>query len=111
MQVQRQLNSDIQMQLDFCSSWGVDYAEAKESLRITNDWLLRAKKEWKKTQADGYQGLLFPIVQGNFFKDLREESADFVSNLDMPGIDRWFVCGEPLEIYQEMLSLRHLFAI
>ena len=105
VQVQRQLNSDIQMQLDFCSSWGVDYAEAKESLRITNDWLLRAKKEWKKTQADGYQGLLFPIVQGNFFKDLREESADFVSNLDMPGIAiGGLSVGEPLEIYQEMLS-------
>lgn len=105
VRIQRQLNSDIQMQLDVCSSWGISHKEAKDALRITNDWLIRAKKEWEICQNDGYKGVLFPIVQGNFFKDLREESSAFVTDLDLPGIAiGGLSVGEPLEVYQEMLS-------
>ena len=86
VQTQTKFNSDIQMQLDVCSGWGVERKEAERALKITSDWLLRAKNEWEKQREAGYQGLLFPIVQGNFFEDLRQKSAEFVSNLDMPGI-------------------------
>ena len=86
VQTQTKFNSDIQMQLDVCSGWGVERKEAERALKITSDWLLRAKNEWEKQREAGYQGLLFPIVQGNFFEDLRHKSAEFVSNLDMPGI-------------------------
>ena len=86
VETQTKFNSDIQMQLDVCSGWGVERKEAEKALRITSDWLLRAKNEWEKQREAGYQGLLFPIVQGNFFEDLRQKSAEFVSNLDMPGI-------------------------
>ena len=105
VQIQRQLNSDIQMQLDVCSSWGVSYEEAQEALRITSKWLVQAESEWKRVQDDGYKGLLFPIVQGNFFKDLRKESAEFVSARDLPGIAiGGLSVGEPLETYREMLA-------
>ncbi len=86
VQTQTKFNSDIQMQLDVCSGWGVERKEAEKALRITSDWLLRAKGEWEKQREAGYQGMLFPIVQGNFFEDLRKKSAEFVSSLDMPGI-------------------------
>ena len=86
VETQTKFNSDIQMQLDVCSGWGVERKEAERALKITSDWLLRAKNEWEKQREAGYQGLLFPIVQGNFFEDLRQKSAEFVSNLDMPGI-------------------------
>ncbi len=86
VQTQTKFNSDIQMQLDVCSGWGVERKEAEKALRITSDWLLRAKGEWERQQNEGYKGLLFPIVQGNFFEDLRQKSAEFVSSLDMPGI-------------------------
>ena len=68
VQTQTKFNSDIQMQLDVCSGWGVERKEAEKALRITSDWLVRAKGEWEKQRADGYQGILFPIVQGNFFE-------------------------------------------
>lgn len=86
VQTQVKLNSDIQMQLDVCSAYGIEKKEAQKALKITSDWLLRAKKEWEKQREEGYKGLLFPIVQGNFFEDLRKESAEFVSSLDMSGI-------------------------
>ena len=86
VQTQTKFNSDIQMQLDVCSGWGVERKEAEKALRITSDWLLRAKGEWEKQREAGYEGMLFPIVQGNFFEDLRKKSAEFVNSLDMPGI-------------------------
>ncbi len=86
VQTQTKFNSDIQMQLDVCSGWGVERKEAERALKITSDWLLRAKGEWERQREQGYQGMLFPIVQGNFFEDLRTKSAEFVSSLDMPGI-------------------------
>ncbi|MCF0242036.1 MAG: tRNA-guanine transglycosylase, partial [Treponema sp.] len=64
VQFQTKFNSDIQMQLDVCSGWGVEKKEAEKSLKLTSDWLLRAKKEWEIQKENGYKGLLFPIVQG-----------------------------------------------
>ncbi|MBR6216024.1 MAG: tRNA-guanine transglycosylase, partial [Spirochaetaceae bacterium] len=69
---QTQFNSDIQMQLDVCTGFDTPKDKAKEALKITSDWALRAKAEWLKMQDEKqYKGSLFPIVQGNFYKDLR----------------------------------------
>ena len=104
--VQCQFNSDIQMQLDVCTGFGIEHKQAKEALRITNNWLLRAKKEWLKLKDEkNYSGLLFPIVQGNFFKDLRKESADFVTQQDFPGIAiGGLSVGEKFDVYSDILS-------
>lgn len=103
--VQTQFNSDIQMQLDVCTGYGTEYKKAVEALRITSDWAKRAKTEWQKKVEEGYKGMLFPIVQGNFYKDLRKQSAEFVSELDCPGIAiGGLSVGEPLEVYSEFLN-------
>ncbi|MCR5612379.1 tRNA guanosine(34) transglycosylase Tgt [Treponema sp.] len=102
---QVKFNSDIQMQLDVCSGWGVSRKESVEALRITSDWLLRAKKQWDESREKGYKGILFPIVQGNFFEDLRKQSAEFVSELDFPGIAiGGLSVGEPKEEYSRFLK-------
>ena len=107
---QAKFNSDIQMQLDVCSGWGVSRKEAEKALKITSDWLLRAKKEWEKEQENGYKGLLFPIVQGNFFEDLRKQSAEFVSELDMPGIAiGGLSVGEPPEEFTKFMNYQVQF--
>ena len=104
--VQCQFNSDIQMQLDVCTGFGIEHKQAKEALRITNNWLLRAKNEWLKLKDEkNYSGLLFPIVQGNFFKDLRKESAEFVTQQDFPGIAiGGLSVGEKFDVYSDILS-------
>ena len=103
--IQRILNSDIQMQLDVCTSWGVDKKEALKALTTTDLWLTRAVKAWNEARASGYQGKLFAIVQGNFFKDLREQSAESVIRADTPGIAiGGLSVGEPPEVYSEFLA-------
>ena len=103
---QTQFNSDIQMQLDVCTGFDTPKDKAKEALRITSDWAVLAKKEWLKMQDEKqYKGSLFPIVQGNFYKDLRTQSAEFVSNLDTDGIAiGGLSVGEPYDVYAEMLN-------
>jgi len=80
------LGSDIQMQLDVCTSWGVSRKEAENALLTTSLWMERGKKTWELAQASGYKGQFFPIVQGNFFKDLRAESSRRVIETEPPGI-------------------------
>jgi len=103
---QTQFNSDIQMQLDVCTGYDVGRKEAEKALEVTSSWLKRAKKQWEINQeTKGYKGILFPIVQGNFFEDLRKESAQFVSSLNMPGIAiGGLSVGEPADKFAEFLQ-------
>ncbi len=104
VQTQAKLNSDIQMQLDVCTGWGVERKEAEQALQVTTAWAERAIREWRIQQEQGYKGVLFPIVQGNFFDDLRKQSAEFVSALDTPGLAiGGLSVGEPPEVFAEKL--------
>ena len=103
--VQTKYNSDIQMQLDVCTGWDEGREAAIRALKITTDWAKRAKTQWLKNREQGYQGILFPIVQGNFFEDLRKQSAEFVSELDTPGIAiGGLSVGEPADKFAEFLQ-------
>lgn len=104
VKVQTKFNSDIQMQLDVCTGFGTEYKGAVDALRITTQWAKRAKAQWLQSAENGYEGNLFSIVQGNFYKDLRQQSAEFNGELDLPGIAiGGLSVGEPREIYEEML--------
>lgn len=105
VQTQVKFNSDIQMQLDVCSGYGVEKKEAVQALNVTSKWAERAKAEWEKALENGYKGILFPIVQGNFFEDLRKQSAEFVTSLDTPGIAiGGLSVGEPKEVFADFLK-------
>jgi queuine tRNA-ribosyltransferase len=107
VEIQALLNSDIQMALDICTGWGTAYGEALKALTITADWLGRAKKTWDRVHEDkGYRGLLFGIVQGNFYPDLRKQSVDLSLAADTPGIAiGGLSVGEPPEVFAEYLDL------
>lgn len=105
VQTQVKLNSDIQMQLDVCSGYGASRKESETALKLSSDWALRAITEWNKARDSGYKGNLFPIIQGNFFDDLRKQSAEFISSLDVPGIAiGGLSVGEPPEVYAQQLQ-------
>ena len=104
VEVQAILGSDIQMQLDVCTSWGASRKEAEKAVETTFQWMERAKKAWEDKKANGYRGHLFPIVQGNFFQDLRAESAKRVIDSNPSGIAiGGLSVGEPEEVYFEYL--------
>lgn len=101
--VQAKLNSDIQMVLDVCSPYGIDFKQAESDLQRTIFWGRRAKKSWLETK--DYHGKLFAIIQGNFYKELRIRSVEEVLSLDTPGIAiGGLSVGEPFELYAETLN-------
>jgi len=105
VEIQTLLGSDIQMQLDYCSHYGASRKEAEKALFITNEWLSRAKGKWEKAAADGYTGSLFSIVQGNFFHDLRKQSAEICAASGTPGIAiGGLSVGEPSQLFHETLA-------
>jgi len=105
VELQAILGSDIQMQLDVCTSWGVSRKEAEKALFTTSLWMERANKTWELEQGKGYPGQFFPIVQGNFFKDLRTESCERVIETGPPGIAiGGLSVGEPEEVFFEYLA-------
>jgi queuine tRNA-ribosyltransferase len=105
VEIQAVLNSDIQMQLDVCTPWGTEYKKAWRDLNITSRWLERACRAWNERSNEGYEGKLFSIVQGNFYKDLREASAAACINADTPGIAiGGLSVGEPEAVFTELLA-------
>ena len=105
VQLQAVFGSDIQMQLDVCTSWGVSRKEAEKALVTTMLWMERAGKAWENEKAKGYKGLFFPIVQGNFFRDLREVSAERIIETGPPGIAiGGLSVGEPKDVFHEYLT-------
>lgn len=102
-EVQEIFRSDIQMVLDVCTPPGIEHREAKEALETTSAWAGRALERWKRRDPS-YQGKIFGIVQGNFFKDLRKRSAEEICSLDFPGIAiGGLSVGEEKEVFKEYL--------
>jgi queuine tRNA-ribosyltransferase len=105
VEIQALLQSDIQMQLDVCTSWGASYGDAEKALDITSLWLKRAKQTWENAAAEGYRGKIFSIVQGNFFKDLRQRSVEQAVESGTAGIAiGGLSVGEPEDVFFEYLN-------
>ena len=104
VEIQALLGSDIQMQLDVCTPWGTSEKESAEAVKTTYSWLKTSLNVWKSEQAKGfYKGQLFSIVQGNFYKNLRQESAglaDLTPGIAIGGLS----VGEPEEVFLEYLA-------
>ncbi len=69
MEIENNLGADIIMAFDQCSAYGSDYEQSKEAMKRTLNWLDRCYNHHKNPNQ-----ALFPIVQGNIFKDLRKQS-------------------------------------
>ena len=77
--VQENLGADIIMAFDECAPpYDREYSE--RAMLRTHSWLLRCMQA--KQRADQ---ALFGIVQGGVFLDYRQQSAEFISSLDLPG--------------------------
>ena len=100
MEIENALGADIIMQFDECSEYGVDYKYAKGALERTTRWLERCVAAHKNAgQA------LFPIVQGNFYKDLRIESVRAARPYAKYGLGiGGLSVGEPKPLMYEMLE-------
>ena len=99
--IEENLGADIIMAFDECSEYGFTHAQAEDAMNRTSKWLERCVKA--KTREDQ---ALFPIVQGNFFSDLRLESVKRTREYAVDGIAiGGLSVGEPKELMYEMLDL------
>ena len=107
MDIERTIGADIMMAFDECPPGTADYSYARKSLNLTHDWLKRCMKRFNETEPMyGYHQALFPIVQGCVYKDLRQESAKFMTDFDAEGYAiGGLAVGEPAEVMYEMIEV------
>jgi queuine tRNA-ribosyltransferase len=118
MEIQATLGSDIAMVLDECPPWPCERDYAARSAEMTTRWAKRCKK-WRienaqrstpnaqrsieesasiNHQPSTINFLLFGIVQGATFDDLRQQSAQSIVDVDFDGYAIGGVSvGEPAE--------------
>lgn len=105
VQIQANLGSDIALVLDEFPGYPFEYEKAKKAVERTTRWAKRAKEEFsclKKRKQINPGQMLFGIIQGASFSDLREKSARATSAIGFDGYAIGGVAvGEPT---QEMLK-------
>lgn len=107
MDIQRSIGADIIMAFDECTPYPCEYNYAKRSMHMTHRWLKRCIDHLNKTPLKyEYDQTFMPIVQGSTYKDLRRQSAEFISSVDadanaIGGLS----VGEPAEEMYEMTDI------
>ncbi len=85
---QAAIGSDIWTCLDVCVENPADYAHARKALDQTKRWAERARRHFDKVAKDmprEKMPLLFGILQGSTYPDLRAEAARHAAELDFDG--------------------------
>lgn len=100
MDIENNLGADIIMAFDQCSAYGTDYANSSQAMKRTLKWLDRCYNHHKNPEQ-----ALFPIVQGNLYKDLRITSIKETLPYAKYGIGiGGLSVGEPKEVMYDVLD-------
>ena len=106
IEIQGRLGADIAMTLDECLPYTAERDAVEASLRLTRDWAERCRESHRS----GAQ-VLFGIIQGGMFADLRRWSAELTVQLDFAGYGiGGLSVGEPRSLTLELLeaTLEHV---
>ena len=100
METENDLGADIIMAFDECVEYPATYEYTKQSMERTTRWAKRCKEAHKNTEKQG----LFGIIQGGFYKDLRDKSLEDLVAMDFPGYAIGGISvGEPKEEFLDIL--------
>lgn len=103
MDIEQKLGADIAMCFDECAPYPCSYEEAERAVERTALWAKRCREVHRRQDQ-----LLFGIVQGNVFPDLRARSTEELVKLDFPGYAvGGLSVGEPKENMYEILEFLH----
>ena len=111
IQIQNDLGSDIMMPLDECVHYPSALDHAEVAMKRTLDWAKRSKTVHSQQslpcrQAGIVNGLLFGIVQGATYEDLRKECANRLIDMDFDGYAIGGVSvGEPKDLRYNIVNL------
>ena len=102
---QMKFESDIMMMLDVCSPVGeISKQEVEKQMQLTHAWAKQAY-DYFMPKYDQARWVLFPIVQWWLHKDLREQSAKYLSNFAQDWIAIWGLSvGETKWEMEDILS-------
>lgn len=101
IRVQEGLGSDVMMCLDEMPLYHQTRLQVASATRHTHAWARRCLAARSNPKQ-----LLFGIVQGGVFADMRAKSAEFISRLDFDGISiGGLAVGEPRESMEQMLKV------
>lgn len=102
--VQKKIGSDIMMVLDHCTPPEITYKDAVKALETTTRWAAASREFYNET-IDKTKQKQFGIIQGNFFKDLRQKSATEIVSI---GFDGYAIgglsVGESKDVFIDILS-------
>lgn len=100
MEIQMALGSDIAMAFDECSPYPCSFEEARRAVERTARWAERCLQFHQHPKQ-----VVFGIVQGSIYPELRLESARLITALDFPGYALGGLSvGEPKATMYELLE-------
>lgn len=112
---QRGIGVDVRIPLDHCVPYPCGRGDAEKALERTTAWAVRSKKEHERREGlssvpgtgmvpgTGFP-LLFGIVQGATYADLRREAARRTAEIGFDGYALGgFSVGEPKEVMAELI--------
>jgi queuine tRNA-ribosyltransferase len=107
MEVQLALGADIVMAFDQCAAYGADPKEVAAAVDRTTNWLKRCREVFGgRDFRDGWERVLFGIMQGGVDENLRRRSAAEILESDLPGYAiGGLSVGEPTAAMREMTEL------
>lgn len=98
--VQEALGADVIMVLDDCTPYPVSESEARDSMLRSMRWARRSQAALTRNDQ-----VLFGIVQGSVFPELRVESLTKILEMNFSGVAvGGFSVGEPKALMHEVLS-------
>ncbi|MCI0699221.1 tRNA guanosine(34) transglycosylase Tgt [candidate division KSB1 bacterium] len=107
IRTQRALGSDIMMVLDECPPYPSERSYVEKSTLLTSRWAERCWHKWKNSAPlYGHEQVLFAIVQGSTYADLRRQSCEQLLAIDFPGYAiGGLAVGEPKSAMFEMIAV------
>ena len=81
IEIQQDIGADMMMVLDECPPAKAPRDRIAASLDLTHAWAARCREAWTNRSSQA----LFGIVQGALFEDLRRQSVEALTALDLPG--------------------------
>lgn len=115
IEIEHTIGSDIIMAFDECAPDNNDKEYLRKSMERTHRWAERSLKKHqelslKEKENNQKSPLLFGIIQGGIFSDLRKESAQFISSLPFDGLALGgetigYNMSRTLELIEELKSI------
>ena len=109
LEIQREIGSDICMVLDECPAYSQNKKEVEKAMEKTTLWAEKSQQSIKKWKINN-RPLIFGIIQGGIYKDLRKKSSEDLLKLNFDGYAiGGLTVGEPISKTFEIIKFLSSF--